>query len=831
MDEEEFILHPVRSTTINQDYRSYPNFHSAHDEEVEEEENLLEAPPSLLVDTQQAQHQQQQRQQQQQYPYFQQEHLSVASSIYPSNTSYPYPTDSTPSPASPSLPQYHITAPTSTGRAKSRKETQQGRKTHRHGYQQLPKVSTYDRTMWRWANVQNMDDFFQRVYEYYQGKGLYCILLARLLNLLTLAFIIIFSTFLIGCVNYSDITSHHKLEEVIEPQCISNLSATKFLFLLIFIAWWAWQLIRFVIDLPMLREMHNFYTHLLLIPDQDMQTVSWQTVLERIIDIRESNPHVNDIRLTEHDVASRIMRKENYLIALFNKDVLNLTLPIPYLKDRPTFTKDLEWNLSFALLGYVFDHKGQIRKRFLKERNKPFLAAELRRRFMFMGLLNLLLAPFIFAYLLLYFFFRYFEEYHKNPGEIGSRTYTPFAKWKFREFNELPHFFRNRISQSYEHANLYINQFPKEKTVLVARFVAFLSGSIAGVLALFTLFDSEALLNFEISQNGTVLFYLGVTGTLFAVTRGMIPDENQVFEPEKLLRKVVEHTHYLPVDWKHKLHTDEVRGEFCKMFDYKVGIFLQELLSVIVSPLILWISLPKSADQIIDFFREFTVHVNGLGYVCSFAQFDFERHGNTKYGVPGMIVEDAYYLSNQGKMEKSFLNFKANHPKWVPTDPAGSLYLSRLAEFKNQKHQQQYISSNTSTTSSEEVDADRAGVPTKASGKRRMNVNPYVSDNLRKGKENEKEEEEEEEVVKGKRPIQLNQYGIPADIVPSNLGEPFAQGHSWKEQQQQEEEAQKEDDEEEEEEVSGRSGRPHRRGEGMLGLLNQFYDLNNNPTV
>jgi autophagy-related protein 9 len=57
--------------------------------------------------------------------------------------------------------------------------------------QQLPKpistrerVTTYDRTMWRWANVENMDNFFERVYEYYNGKGIYCILLARFLNLL-----------------------------------------------------------------------------------------------------------------------------------------------------------------------------------------------------------------------------------------------------------------------------------------------------------------------------------------------------------------------------------------------------------------------------------------------------------------------------------------------------------------------------------------------------------------------------------------------------------------------------------------------------------------------
>ncbi|GAA5801908.1 hypothetical protein HPULCUR_007366 [Helicostylum pulchrum] len=144
----------------------------------------------------------------------------------------------------------------------------------------------------------------------------------------------------------------------------------------------------------------------------DMQTVSWEKVLERIIDIRETNPNVSDIRLTEHDVASRIMRKENYMIALFNKDLLNLTIPL--LRQKHIFTKDLEWNLSYCLLGFVFDHRGQIRKRFLKEKNKHVLVAGLKRRFMFMGLLNFVLAPFIFAYLVVHFFFRYFEVSGKN---------------------------------------------------------------------------------------------------------------------------------------------------------------------------------------------------------------------------------------------------------------------------------------------------------------------------------------------------------------------------------------------------------------------------------
>ena len=64
----------------------------------------------------------------------------------------------------------------------------------------------------------------------------------------------------------------------------------------------------------------------------------------------------------------------------------------------------------------------------------------------------------------------------------------------------------------------------------------------------------------------------------------------------------------------------------------KISLFFQELLSVVFTPFVLWFSLPKSAEGIIDFFREFTVHVDGLGYVCSFAVFDFKRHGNVKVG-------------------------------------------------------------------------------------------------------------------------------------------------------------------------------------------------------
>ena len=156
----------------------------------------------------------------------------------------------------------------------------------------------------------------------------------------------------------------------------------------------------------------------------------------------------------------------------------------------------------------------------------------------------------------------------------------------------------------------------------------------------------------------------------------MIPEDNRVFDPELLMTEVIMYTHYMPEEWKTQLHSKkvgffcsfffvimvlmsnlQVHEEFGELFAMKILIFAQELISVVLTPFVLWFSLPACAPAIIDFFREFSVHVDGRGYVCSFAEFNFERHGNVKFGAPSH-AQDKKMISNEGKMEKSFLNFK-----------------------------------------------------------------------------------------------------------------------------------------------------------------------------
>ncbi|GAA6024138.1 hypothetical protein JCM8202_004269 [Rhodotorula sphaerocarpa] len=568
-------------------------------------------------------------------------------------------------------------------------------------------MSAKERALWRWVNVSDLDGFLQQVYIYYVGKGIWAIGLERTLNLLTVGWVIGFSTFLIGCIDYPRLWDSHHLSDVIISRCTSRLSGFTLLVFVAFVAFYAWRVVRFGMGVRRLWEMHEFYTELLEVPESDIQTIPWHAIVTRLSALRASHPSalaartgsaagVPVERLDAHDVANRIMREENYLIALFNKDLLDISLPLPRVLQKPAgwvfgmgvrkqrfgksmLTQTLEWNLGFCLLGFLFGREGQVRRAFLSDRNKSELVAALRRRFLLMGLINAVFAPFIVCYLLMYSFFRYFEEYHKNPSSIGSRQFTPLARWKFREFNELPHLFQQRLAQAHPLADQYINHYPKAKTVLLSRFVAFLAGSFAAVLILFSLIDPDAFLHFEITPGRTVLFYIGVFGTVLAVARGMLPDENRVVDPELLIREIVEHTHYMPAEWKDKLHSTEVHLAFGKLFQMKVVLFLQEIFSVLITPFVLWYSLPKCAGPVVDFFREFSVHVDGLGYVCSFAVFDFKRHGDPNFGAPVKNHEERW-KSAEGKMEKSFMTFAASNPTWAPRDQAQSLFLSKLTE-------------------------------------------------------------------------------------------------------------------------------------------------------
>lgn len=141
-----------------------------------------------------------------------------------------------------------------------------------------------------------------------------------------------------------------------------------------------------------------------------------------------------------------------------------------------------------------------------------------------------------------------------------------------------------------------------------------------------------------------------------AILRSIAPDETTSSDLEDLLTKVVFHTHYLPGDWVGQAHTTRVRREFEHLFQYGFVILIEGILSPILTPYVLFFHVYPKRFEIVDFFRNFTVSVVGVGDVCSFAQMDVRRHGNPEWHAEEVAeVPDQYSQCEDGKVELSLV--------------------------------------------------------------------------------------------------------------------------------------------------------------------------------
>ncbi|KYQ93800.1 autophagy protein 9 [Tieghemostelium lacteum] len=542
--------------------------------------------------------------------------------------------------------------------------------------------------------VHNLDVFLTDVYNYFRGKGFLCITLNGLFDLVSSLFVVIFFTFLVSFINYSVVFGNDSMSSL--SQSVDFQRKIPFwllVFLGIFSLFWLYKLCIFLYQIKNNLEIREFYRKNLMINEDDIQTVEWREVVNKLKNVQRIS-NVNESGLSALEIANRIMRKDNYFIYLFNENILNLDIPFPFLGGSPFVTKSIEWCLMYSLFNYVFDENGVVKQELMAVENRQRLATGLSRRFMAIGLVGLFASPFIFFFLLINFFFEYAEAIKNDPGTLFSREWTPFAQWKFREFNELPHYFQNRLNLSYQHANLYVSSFPSEILSHLAKFISFIVGSFLAILILFGIYNDNFLLNYEIFGRSAI-WYAGIFGTAIAICRSLITDSNQVFQPVKHMARVYQHTHYLPKSWKGKCHTHQVRNEFLELFEYRLIAFVKEISSVVIAPFILMFSLPKCSYGIIEGIGKSTVHLEAVGLVCLSSTFkDVRKVGGNKYGTFSGKNNANFIQSKEGKLAKSMVNFKANNPEWKPERNEYMDDLSRYAQQLKPTDAKEYLSNS-----------------------------------------------------------------------------------------------------------------------------------------
>ncbi|XP_077160776.1 autophagy-related protein 9B isoform X2 [Paroedura picta] len=550
-----------------------------------------------------------------------------------------------------------------------------------------------------WHHIKNLDNFFSKIYHFHQKNGFACMMLSDVFELVQLLFVVTFTTFLFCCVEYDVLFANRPVNHtqpcgslapdrgkvtlpdaiLPPPQCAARIRASGWIIFLLVMAatFWLYRLGKVLCNLLGYWEIRTFYTKALKIPSEELCNRSWQEVQARLISLqREQQMCVHKRELTELDIHHRILRFKNYLVAMVNKSLLPVRFRLPLLGEVVFLTQGLKYNLELLFFwgpGSLFQSKWSLQPQYKRAGARLQLARRLGRSMLLLGLANLLLCPLVLVWQVLYAFFSYTEVLKREPGSLGARRWSLYGRFYLRHFNELDHELHARLSRGYKPASKYMNSFTSPLLTVLAKNIGFFAGSLLAVLIALTVYDEDVL---TVQHILTTLTLLGLVVT---VARSFIPGEHLVWCPEQLLQCVLAHIHYMPDHWQGNAHKAETREEMAQLFQYKAVFILEELLSPIVTPFLLIFALRAKALDIIDFFRNFSVEVVGVGDICSFAQLDIRNHGNPQWLSQGRTEASVYQQAENGKTELSLVHFAITNPRWQPP-PESSLFIGHLKE-------------------------------------------------------------------------------------------------------------------------------------------------------
>lgn len=536
-------------------------------------------------------------------------------------------------------------------------------------------------TTLRWNHIDDLDGFFTRMYKYHQKHGFTYILLQEILEHLQYIFIMYLTTMIFHGINYPVLfkdklpaanSTKVTISDVLYPSNVVWASFGKLTYLFFIISTLVFMLkfLRAIYMIIQMWDIKQFYNTALQIPDSNIDNLTWHEVQNRIKAVQlEQQMCIHKRELTNLDIYHRILRQENYLVAMVNKKVLPPVLKMPW-GEMVYWTNYLRLNIYWLFFWSPwspFEHSWQLKEEYKKAHLRDELAGKFSKQVFYLTIVNTVMVPIIFLYQLLYSIFLYVDMLRRDPQILGMRRWSAYGQLYLRHFNELDHELQDRLTRAYRPAVKYVNAFNSPIVVLLAEHTAFICGAIVSVFVALTIYDEDVL------TVEHVLTIMTPLGAFAAVSRSLIP-KNSYVNPEPLLIEVLKHTHYLPPNWKGQSHTLKVRKEFDQLFEYKFMALILELFAPLVTPYILWFHIKPRSHDIIDFFRNFTVTVVGVGDVCSFAQLDVRKHGNPEWQSRSeldSVHEPTQYMQGEdGKVELSLMHFATTNPSWEPPPDA-----------------------------------------------------------------------------------------------------------------------------------------------------------------
>lgn len=103
--------------------------------------------------------------------------------------------------------------------------------------------------------------------------------------------------------------------------------------------------------------------------------------------------------------------------------------------------------------------------------------------------------------------------------------------------------------------------------------------------------------------------------------------------------------------------------------------------------------LQPRALEIVDFFRNYTAEVAGVGDVCAFSMMNLRKNGNPAWRSPGpaspqtpTVKSPQVDQAEDGKVEMSLLSFSVRNPNWEPVDIEAKEFVDEIIAKTRQKY-------------------------------------------------------------------------------------------------------------------------------------------------
>uniref|UniRef100_A0A1I7T9X6 Autophagy-related protein 9 n=1 Tax=Caenorhabditis tropicalis TaxID=1561998 RepID=A0A1I7T9X6_9PELO len=560
----------------------------------------------------------------------------------------------------------------------------------------------------RWDHVLNLDEFFTHIYEYHQNGGYLCIILQRIFSLLQFVFVMSFSTFFTQCVDYEFLFANTNVTadgteyqgkrhfgDAIVDNCAGHLSVWMVLAILAAIIYWVTRVMKNVQYIMKMTEIQQFYQHELKIQDDQLPNLTWHAIVKRICEAQKKlRLSIHQDNITSIYIYHRILRYKNYMTGMINKRIINPVFEVPFLGPIAYLPNNLKHEIErilFTSSTSAWTNSPNLRDEYKHHEQLDMAAKKMKDDCKFYGFLSLILMPLLLPFQIMESFFSLTELIKRRPDGLGMRRYSNYGRYLVRHFNELDHELSARLNRSHIYAAAYMDQFFSPVLEIIAKNVTFAVAAVVGILGILSAWDEDVL------QVEHVLTVITVGSIVILICRGMIPDENLVWQPEILMTHVTSELHYLPSTWKGKAHTAGVRHEFDQLFQMKWMFFVIELTSPIFTPFVLLFWLRPRCNQLANFFHDYTERIDGLGDVCSFAVMDVGKHGDPKWNHIKELkaideeqeeghsaVVTSHNRARDGKTELSVLHFKTTNPEWQPPKASERF----LRKFRNRLGQE-----------------------------------------------------------------------------------------------------------------------------------------------